>query len=225
MVEIPDSTHGKGRTVKRAPGKSVFVQIIKHFSPLWWTESMSTGVISIVLHPRNFNFPFRGLGIISDIFFIYNVFIFILFTISFILKIFFSGFKLAFNYGTNELPVLAAFPVALATIIDMICLTCVQSWGMHWGYLAYILWWIDVSASLAAAYGVYYTIFERKTDLAIIKPTFLLPVIAVLTAAAAGGVVGSFSGLPYHVTEPVIIVSFMLLGLGLGLAFVKFICL
>lgn len=72
----------------------------------------------------------------------------------------------------------------------MICFVCVPAWGKSWAYVAYGLWWADVLASVASNLGMLWMMFTRQTHtVTSLAPTWLLPIVACVVAAASGGVV------------------------------------
>lgn len=97
-------------------------------SSRWFTVNMGTGIVSILLH----NLPYNGAWLywISVIFFVLNLFLFILF-------IFISALRYLINPGLFMTMIrhpgvpllLGAFPIGLATIVEMIVLVCVPAWG------------------------------------------------------------------------------------------------
>jgi tellurite resistance protein TehA-like permease len=103
---------------------------------------MSTGVTSILLH----QLPYHAhwLNIISDIFFVLNVVLFLLFSLLTCLRymMYPQLFALVLRHPHQSL-FLATFPVGLATIINMIILVCVPAWGHGMAIFAWVLWWID----------------------------------------------------------------------------------
>lgn len=116
---------------------------------------MSTGVISIMLH----QLPYNGmwLKILSDIFFVLNVLLFVLFTVISGIRytVYPKIFPAVLRHPHQSL-FLATFPVGLATIINMIVLVCVPAWGEGWAIFAWTLWWIDSVMALAACFNLTY---------------------------------------------------------------------
>lgn len=109
---------------------------------------MSTGALSIAIH----QIPYHAhwLLIISTILFVLNIVMFLLFTFISALRYLMHPelFPAVLSHGHQSL-FLATFPVGLATLINMIVLVCVPSWGQGLAILAWALWWFD--SVLAAA--------------------------------------------------------------------------
>lgn len=129
----------------------------------------------------------------------------------------FVGHRLANNI--METACLASISIVLTTIIQMMALTLPSSWGHSWGKVAYALWWLNMVMALFSVTGIPY-VFTRLeppgTDA--VPPAVLLPVIAALTIAAGGGVICRYGALSPAYQVPVIIVSYLFVGVGLPLA-------
>lgn len=112
---------------------------------------MSTGVISIMLH----QLPYNGhwLGIVSDIFFVLNLALFLTFTFISCLRytMYPELFGAVLRHPHQSLFV-ATFPVGIATIINMTVLVCVPAWGKGMATLAWVLWWIDSVMALGTCF-------------------------------------------------------------------------
>lgn len=92
-------------------------------------------------------------------------------------------------------------------------------WGHSWGQAAYVLWYINLALAVIACIGLPYVMLKYEPPgVTHISPTANLPIIAALTAAAGGGVLCANGDLTVHEQIPVIIVSYLLVGLSLPLA-------
>jgi len=112
---------------------------------------MGTGIVSILLH----QLPYNGhwLGIISVIFFALNVVLFLVFLfISYLRYTMYPEIIGAVLRHPMQSSFLGAFPVGLATIINMIVLVCVPAWGHGMVILAWVLWWIDFVIALTICF-------------------------------------------------------------------------
>ena len=112
---------------------------------------MSTGVISILLH----QLPFHAhwLDIISIIFFVLNLTLFLLFTaITCLRYILFPELIPAVLRHPHQSLFIATLPVGLATLINMIVLVCVPAWGQGVAIFAWVLWWIDSVLALITCF-------------------------------------------------------------------------
>lgn len=124
----------------------------------WFIITMSTGVVSILLH----QLPYNGhwLQIISVIFFVFNICLFVVFTvISCIRYTLYPQTIPAVLRHPHQSLFLATFPVGLATLINMIVLVCVPVWGHGMATFAWVLWWIDSLLALATCFHLTYVMF------------------------------------------------------------------
>lgn len=103
---------------------------------------MSTGILSILLY----KLPYNGhwLQIVSIIFFVLNLVLFVLFfVISCLRYILYPQIWSKVIRHPHQSLFLGTFPVGLATIINMVVFVCVPAWGPGMAMLAWVLWWID----------------------------------------------------------------------------------
>ena len=112
---------------------------------------MSTGVLSIMLH----KIPYHAhwLDIISDIFFVINLVLFLLFSFITVLRytLYPQLFPAVLRHPHQSL-FLATFPVGLATLINMAVIVCVPAWGQGMAIFAWVLWWIDSVLAVIACF-------------------------------------------------------------------------
>ncbi|KAJ2977110.1 hypothetical protein NQ176_g4556 [Zarea fungicola] len=126
---------------------------IRAFTPAWFTVNMGTGIASVLLH----NLPYNGAWLywLSVIVFVLNIALFILFTGITIMRYFlYPGLWTVMMHHPVQPLFLGAFPIALATIVEMIALVCVPAWGPWAATLAWALWWIDAAISIVACYSI-----------------------------------------------------------------------
>src|ERR1700760_5035247 len=100
---------------------------------------MSTGVTSILFH----QVPYHAhwLNIISYIFFVLNIVLFLLFTfVSCLRYILYPRIFVAVLHHPHQSLFLATMPIGLATLINMIVLVCVPAWGRGLSIFAWVLW-------------------------------------------------------------------------------------
>ena len=112
---------------------------------------MSTGVLSVLLHQLPFNG--RWLEIISFIFFALDVALFLLFTAVSALRYIRHPyiFPAVLRHPHQSL-FLAAFPISLAVLINMIVIVCVPPWGLGMAIFAWVLWWVDSVLALLSCF-------------------------------------------------------------------------
>lgn len=178
-----------------------------------------TGIIATILH--QLHYQFNGLGIIAEIFWVLTIVLFICYLAIYLLRALLYPRYVAQQLANNimETACLASISIVFTTIIQMIALTLPSTWGHGWGMVAYALWWINMVMAITSVVGIPY-VFTRLeppgTDS--VPPAVMLPVIAALTIAAGGGVVCRYGALSPALQVPVIIISYMFVGIGLPLA-------
>ncbi|KAH6898070.1 sulfite efflux pump SSU1 [Thelonectria olida] len=164
-------------------------RVIHSFTPAWFSVSMGTGITSILL----FSLPY-------NIIFSLNVLYFVTFlsigTLQYLLCP--ASFSVMIRDPTQSL-FLGTFPIALATIVDMICLVCVPSWGHGAAYLALGLWMLDAALSVLITITVPMIVLklanritrEKEPSLNAITGAWILPVVSPVILAATGGLLHS----------------------------------
>jgi tellurite resistance protein TehA-like permease len=101
----------------------------------------------------------------------------------------------------------------------MIVLVLVRQWGPAWGIVAYVLWWVNTTMAVIAVMGIPYVFVKvQPPGVKAVTPVVLLPLISTLTSAAGGGVICRYGALSDRLQVPVIIVSYLEVGLGIALA-------
>lgn len=112
---------------------------------------MGTGILSMGLY----KLPYTGfwLRIISEIFFVLNLVLFVLFFVISCLRYYlYPQIWSIMIVHPHQSLFLGAFPVGLTTLINMIVFVCVPAWGHHWISLAWALWWIDCVIAVAICF-------------------------------------------------------------------------
>lgn len=118
-----------------------------------------------------------------------------------------------------ELCCLASASITFTGIVEMFALVCPQSFGSGWGTAAYCLGWITVVVASIAAVGIPYAyLWFMAPGNDNMPPTVILPAIAAITGAAACGVITSAANISARLQVPMIIVGYILVGLGLPYA-------
>lgn len=196
--------------------------LIQDFSPVWFTWCMNTGILSALTH--TLPYQFSGLNIISTILFVIDLVLFILFTTIISLRFILYGRTawIEISADVNELCFMATLPISWMTLTT---LTSVIVSNAHWGgyaftLVAYVMWWIGVAWTMLL-FVVIYTILSQKalTDATSLTLSIVLPAVATATVAAEGGLICIYSArMAARLAVPVIIVSFMLVGVGIFMA-------
>ena len=190
-----------------------------NFSSQWFLIPQGTGIIAVILNRSNYQF--NGLKTISIIVWIYTIVLLAICLCFYLLRILLYPRHVARVLRTSliETSCLSSISISFTSIIQMIVLVLVDDWGPSWGTIAYILWWINTAMAVVACMGIPY-IFVRLQPPGVkaVTPSILLPLIAALTSAAGGGVLAQYGKLSPDLQVPVIIVSYLEIGLGLSMA-------
>ncbi|CAO1631053.1 unnamed protein product [Parajaminaea phylloscopi] len=192
-------------------------RIVLNFTPSWFSVNMGTGIVSILLH--ELPYQFRGLHVIANIIFGLNVGIFALFLTTTIARYAIWPKMLpTMLFHPDQSLFLGTFAMGMATIVNMCALSAAPHWGSGFVKFTWALWWIDAAVSLCICIGLPFLQFtHHKQSIDKITAIWLLPVVSTVVAAASGGIVSPLLQ-PSH-ARLTLIVSWILLGTGLSLAF------
>lgn len=200
---------------------SVLRIALRSFNSQWFLIPQGTGIVTTVLH--QLHYQFQGLGIIANIFWVITILTLVVFLLVYILRAIVFPRHVRNQFASNfmETACLCCISIAFTTIIQMIALTLTPSWGPGWGMAAYVLWWINVVMAALACTAIPYVLTKvNGTGVDSTPPAALLPSIAALTIAAAGGVICRYGAISASLQVPVIIVSYLFVGIGLPLALI-----
>lgn len=110
--------------------------------------------------------------------------------------------------------------MGLATIVNMVVLVCVPSWGDGAAKFAWALWWIDVVLATGTCFYLpFIVMYVHDTQLSTMTATWLLPIASTVVAAASGGIIAAVLPNPQHALWTLIL-SYVLWGMGMPLAMV-----
>ncbi|GAO48435.1 hypothetical protein SAICODRAFT_67445 [Saitoella complicata NRRL Y-17804] len=191
---------------------------IKHFTPSWFSITMGTGIVSILLHQLPYQFP--GLHVISTVIYLVNVILFVIFSVISIARYTIYPYigVLMLKHPVQSM-ILGTVPMGLSTIVNMTVFVAVQDAGFGaWSWkLAWSLWWFDAIWSLLTCLGVpFLMISVHQQSLEKMTAVVLLPIVSTIVAAASGGVVAQILPRPHAVTT--LVASYILWGTGIPLA-------
>ncbi|RCI03848.1 hypothetical protein CU098_012707 [Rhizopus stolonifer] len=189
--------------------RKTLVECIRNFTPSWFSTTMGTGIVSILLY--NFPFPFKGLHIIAIVVFFINVTLFCLCTILSLARyiMFPSVIQLMLKHASQSLFV-GTIPMGLTTITNFCILL---------GYVdvAFVLWCIELVLTVMSCLVIpYYLIIHHHHRLESMNGTWLLPIVPAVVTAASGGLLAQHINVTRGMV--VLIMSFIMMGMGLFLA-------
>ena len=199
--------------------KSGWRHVVLNFTPSWFSVTMGTGIVSILLH--NLPYNARWLYWMSIIIFCLNVALFVSFLAISVLR--YLLFRRLFGFMIRH-PVQSLFigtlPMGLATIVNMVVFVCVPAWGPWVPAFAWTLWWIDAVISAATCFYLPFVIMSKhNAELSTMTAAWLLPIVSTIVASASGGIVAEVLPNPQHQLLTIII-SYVLWGTGFPLAMV-----
>jgi tellurite resistance protein TehA-like permease len=222
------------------------LSILQNFPSQWFLVPQGTGIIAVILH--QLDYQFHGLAIISYIFWILTIILLFTTVTLYVLRaaVFKSNIASALRSSTAELNGLASISIASTSILQMAVLTLARSWKGRWPQAIYGLWWFNVLLALASSVLIPFVITTRARNIldddppvpsdaepgqqtkpkatkpVLPSPSFTpaaqLPLISALTVAAGGGTIANYAGLSSSLTAPMIVVSYILVGMALPLA-------
>jgi tellurite resistance protein TehA-like permease len=204
------------------PTRPILSALIQDFSPVWFTWCMNTGILSALMH--TLPYQFSGLRTISAILYLTDLTLFVLFSGIFALRFYFyRGTAWAeISSDVNELCFTATLPISWMTLTTLTSLIASNaSWGgHHLTLLAVSMWWIGVGWTMLVAVAVYSLLTRHSlTSTKTLTLSIILPAVATATVAAEGALICIYSStITPRLAIPIIITSFMLLGIGLLIA-------
>ena len=123
-------------------------RVVRNFSPSWFSVTMGTGIVSILL--ITIPFQARWLYWLSVIFFALNTCLFtVAFTISVLRYTLYPEIWGVMIRDPNNSLFLGTVPMGFATLVEMWIFICVPAWGPWAITVAWVLWMIDAVASAA----------------------------------------------------------------------------
>ena len=161
-------------------------EIVRQFTPNWFTVTMGTGILAIALNQFPVEIP--GLHAVARAFWLLNIVLFIVISGFYLTRwvMFFDGAKRIFQHSVVSM-FFGAIPMGLATIINGFIAFGLPMWGDTALSIAHVLWWLDVAMALACGLLIPFLMFTRQ-DHSLEKMTavWLLPIVAAEVAAASG---------------------------------------
>lgn len=161
--------------------------IVRQFTPNWFTASMGTGVVALIL--AELPFAHSMMVQLGTLLWQLNILLFMSFCLLYGLRwlIYPTEAKQIFSHASMSL-FLGAIPMALATIINGLLKFGISLYGDWVIQLAQMLWYVDVLLAVAIAWLVPFCMFSRQEhQLHNMTAVWLLPIVACEVAATSGG--------------------------------------
>ncbi|KAJ2518263.1 Plasma membrane sulfite pump involved in sulfite metabolism [Coemansia sp. RSA 1939] len=190
--------------------------IVRGFSPAWFTATMGTGITGILV----FNFPYHWepLRYIGMAIALFNLLLYILFAVLFAWRlIWYRDFYSILLHPQMSMS-LGTIPMGLCTIVISL-VVMITPYGAPWvPTLGLVLWCICVVLSVLSYLVIPFTAITHQQHLLDkMNATLLLPVVTTVVAASTGAVVCSVHNIGSAATV-IIFISYILWAMGVGLS-------
>ena len=196
--------------------RSALSRTILNFTPSWYSVTMGTGFMSILLHTSPHKF--HGEAVIGTVLYFANILLFFLFTVTTVAR--YAKFPWAFSRmikHSSQSLFLGTIPMGLATIVNATVLIAVPKYGTWAAYFCWGLWWLDVLLTVLCVLGIPTVMFQVHTlSLDAMTAAWLLPIVPAIVCAASGDLVASV--LPELQALLTLCVSYVLWGIGMLLS-------
>ncbi len=193
-------------------------EIIKNFTPNWFTLNMGTGISFLIMHSTKINFPYEN--IILKTFWLVDIFFFIIFSLLFLSRIIFfpKTTKLMLKHPVQSM-FLGAIPMGLVPILEGFTVFKINFLNISYLQISLYLWWFDAFLAIIIGWGVTFLMFtiQKEHTLKNMTAVWLLPIVASEVTSSAGGVLAPhFSG---AIAKTLIFTSYVLWTFSVPLAF------
>jgi C4-dicarboxylate transporter/malic acid transport protein len=179
-------------------------EIIRQFTPNWFTVTMGTGVLALALNqfPGRLAFLHQAGGVL----WIANIGLFALCTALYAGRwIFFTADAMPIWKHPVMPMFLGAIPMGLATLINGFLAFGIPHIGAVAVEIATALWWIDAGLAVGIGLAVPFLMFTKQSHtIESMTAVWLLPIVPAEVTAASGGL------LVPHLTDPVLAAHLLL---------------
>lgn len=192
--------------------------VIRHFTPNWFTATMGTGVVAMIL--AQLPFASSVLFMLATKLWQFNILLFITFSILYGLRwlLFPIEAKQIFNHPNMSL-FLGAIPMGLATIANGFLSFGVHLYGDIAIQIATYLWYLDVFLAVLIAWVVPFCMFScQDHQLQRMTAVWLLPIVACEVAASSAGLLLQHLAADQHALA-ILITGYVLWGISVLPAF------
>ncbi|KAI9716398.1 MAG: hypothetical protein M1828_000340 [Chrysothrix sp. TS-e1954] len=197
-------------------------RIVRNFSPSWFTPTMGTGVVAVLLQTIPFQPQNHWLHYLSLAFYALNVVLFALaFSISLLRYTLYPEiWGVMIRDPTNSL-FLSTVPMGFATLIEMWVYVCVPAWGSWAITFAWVAWMVDAVVAASTTVFLCFVLISasHQTSLSSITALQLLPIAATIVAAGLGSLVSGVLENPQHALGT-ILTCYVMWGVGVPMALV-----
>lgn len=184
-------------------------EIIRQFTPNWFTVTMGTGILALALN--QFPIAIPGLHQVAEGFWWLNMALFALFTGLYGARwaIFPQQARRIFGHPVVSM-FFGAIPMGLATILNGFLAFGIPHWGATAVHIAEVLWWIDMVMAVACGVLIPFLMFtQQEHSIEKMTAVWLIPVVAAEVTAASAGL------LVPHLVDPAAAFRMLILGYAL----------
>ena len=193
-------------------------ELIRQFTPNWFTMVMGTGVVSLIL--PEFAAGSVGLYWVAQTLWQMNIVFFSIFTALYTLRwiLYPTEARQIFSHPSMAL-FLGAIPMALATLLNGFLKYGIALYGDIAIQIAHVLWYVDIFLAATIGIVVPFCMFSRQQHhLHSMTAMWLLPIVACEVAATSGGLL--LQHLPNNAESlGIFIASYVLWGMSVLPAF------
>ncbi|KAK0455353.1 voltage-dependent anion channel [Desarmillaria tabescens] len=205
-------------------GRKNINDIVRHFSPAWFAVIMGTGSISILFRTIPYGLGSQGMKTLSLAFFFLDICLFIICLLVSVLRytIYPETWGPMIRHPSQSLYA-CTFPMGAVTILTTAVSLIHEDYGLggkSFLYVIWWLWWIDVACSFLCCFGVLYCMQTVHVHtLQTMTTIWLLPVVTLVVASSAGGII-ALSLYKYSLEYALVTItsSIFMLSIGLSLA-------
>jgi C4-dicarboxylate transporter/malic acid transport protein len=160
---------------------------LKHFTPNWYTTTMGTGILALMLN--QFPLAIPGVPDIARALWLVNIALFALLVAASVAQFIFFREE---SKNTLTHPVQSMFygavPMGFATIVNGFVVFGPSLIGIHAYDIATVLWWMDAVLAVVSGWLIPFTMFtQQKHSLETMSALWLLPIVPSEVTAASGG--------------------------------------
>ncbi|EXF75680.1 hypothetical protein CFIO01_04613 [Colletotrichum fioriniae PJ7] len=196
---------------------------IRDFSSQWFLIPQGTAITATVLHQLDYRF--RGLTTIAYTLWATSILLLLLMLTLYAVRLTLHPNHTihALRHDDAELAGLSSISITFTSVTQTASLALAPggTQGSPWTATVHVLWWISLALATTTILILPFIFIKvHPPGVSHLSPSTQLAVTAALTAAAAGGTLcASPANLPGAQQIPIIVVSYLLIGMGLPLAF------
>lgn len=162
-------------------------EVIRQFTPNWFTVTMGTGVVALIL--PEFPFAHELLLRIATLLWQINTVLFSVFSILYLLRwLIYPHEARQIFFNSSMALFLGTIPMGLATVLNGFLKFGLPLYGDVAVQIAQVLWYTDVVLAVAIGIIVPFCMFNHQQhELQTMTAMWLLPIVACEVAATSGG--------------------------------------